>query len=394
MHTRSFLQVVVVILSIAAFIGCSSNDSPMEVSNDPGQSEELDLESSFGGYTKTDDAVAFDDSELLESEDDGIEAEDIMEDDPDVIDLGSRETTDIYSVRLAWGKLEGDSSSTDLVDWTGSITLSQDGAIVVERILRFERGDYIVRPRTERKLVELVSHTGPHWDGLLLTIFDPQDLLTDEKASVVNELTIKLGEFEVSYLLTDLDSLDEVIDVDDFGNQFSISTFMVEDFCPRGWIAGRWTHTAANRGVFRGHWRSRYGLSHGWLKGHFGVNDNGRKVFFGKYIGQNGEFRGLLRGHWDVAGDRPGGWFAGRWHGRNEIMGALRGVWSSRTDRATDMDNSTDESTLTDRGHGGFFHGEWKARCSDLLDDDFDSGSDDISDDTEPDEDEPLEDEV
>ncbi len=371
MRSRVLFPIVfcAIVLSFLAMTGCSSNDNPAGADNNSA-AEQLDLESSFGGYAMTGEEPGFGDDELLKNEDDGVEANDEVDEDPDLFDVASSDSTDVYSVRLSWGMLEGDSTVAALADWSGSISLSVDGAIVVERIVRFERDDYIVRPRADRMVVDLVSHTTAHFDGVLLTLYDPEDLLTSQnKASVVNELTIALGTFELTYLLSDLDSLDEIIDVDDAGNQLSIQAFRVTDFCPRGFISGRWAPTSAGRGVFRGRWTSRFGLSHGWLKGHWGTNDEGKQVFFGKYIGQNGEPRGLLRGHWDHAPDRPGGWFKGGWHGASGIAGGLRGVWSAPRNNGNDP-ALTDSAEFSQPGKAGFFHGKWRANCDGTIDDD------------------------
>lgn len=358
------------VLFLFAASGCSTNDNPAGTPESSVGEESLDLESSFGGYAMTDEDPGFGDDELLKNEDDGIEADDAIDADPVVVDMAATDSTDVYSVRLTWGMLEGDSSNTAITDWSGSISLNVDGAIVVERIIRFERDDFIVRPRTDRMVVDLVSQTGRHLDGVLITIFDPHgDVTAQDKSNVVNELTIALGDFEVTYLLTDLDSLDEIIDVDNLGNQFAIHAFQVTDFCPRGFLSGRWAPTSAGRGVFRGRWTSRYGLSHGWLKGHWGTNDNGKQIFYGKYIGQNGEFRGLLRGHWNHSPDRPGGSFNGRWHGEAGLVGGLRGVWSAPPHPAN-QPVMTESEEFNQRRPAGFFHGEWRANCDGSIDDD------------------------
>ncbi len=368
MRVRIVLNVLVCVGLLFLFAGCSSNDGPATApgADDGGQ---LDLESSFGGYNMSDEEVGFGDPELMKNENDGVAAEDAFGEDPAVLTLGADANTDVYSVRLTWGMLEYDSSVTDPTDWSGSIALAVDGAIVVERLIRFEPEDHIVRPRTDRKLVELVSSTAPGLDGVLLTLFDPRGDVA-AKTGEVNELKIRLGDFEVNYLLTDLDSLDEVIDVGTGGNQFAIHAFLVKDyFCPRGFLSGKWMPTGPDRGIFRGRWTSRFGLSHGFLKGHWGVNEEGNQVFFGKYIGRGGEFRGLLRGVWDHAPDRAGGTFHGNWHGRNSVAGALRGVWSAPA-WAGGGGDGTDAASFDRPAVRGFFQGEWRANCDASLDPD------------------------
>lgn len=375
-----------------AMVGCSRNDNPIVADGaDDSQEEALDLEASFGGYSYKDELPAFGDDELLEKENDGVEARDALEADPAVIDLGARPDTKVYSVRLAWGMLEGDSTVTDGRDWSGDISVI-NGAVIVNRILQFEDRDYIERPRDDRRLVSVVSHTGPRWDGLLLTILDPQSDLT-----VINELVIDLGDFEMRWLVSDLDSLEEIIDVDDRGNQFSITAFAVDEMiCPSGFIHGRWANTRDNGGVFRGRWTSRYGLSHGWLKGHYGVNDEGDNVFFGKYIGQGGEVRGLFRGSWGRADAVDhGGWFRGKWHNRGDVQGALGGRWFARPDRTMppSVDAAGDGNArpeFAERPNIGFFSGRWINNCDGSMDEETDpsdeSGEDEAGTDAAPDE--------
>ncbi len=362
------LLAITTISLVLFLVGCGDN-APNDALNSDPTDEEIDLNAEFGGYDTNDESPAFGDDDMMKNEDDGVDAQDAMDEDPEVISIGAAVTTDVYVVRLAWGLLEGDSSNTAVTDWSGSISVDQ-GAVVVERLLRFEKDDHIVRPRVDRTVIDLVSTTIPHWDGLLITVLDPID---DTLDAVENVLHISLGDFEISYTTLQLVELEEIHDVDLLGNQFSVNAFLVDEFpCGRGFLAGEWRHTNEFGGDFRGRWTTYTGLGRGNLKGRWGVNEEGVKVFFGKYINLNGEFRGLLRGHWGHGESRGCGWLRGAWHGNEEIKGLLRGVWKH------EWHGPVEESanSVAER-KGGFFHGRWFEACDPAaLVDEFAPGQD------------------
>lgn len=367
MKITKVLLALVTMTMVLFLVGCGEN-SPADSAGGLSEGEEnVDLNADFGGYETTDETPAFGVEDLAKSADDGIPAADAVADEPEVINLGVAPATNVYVVRLAWGMLEGDSSITTETDWSGSISVDR-GAIVVERIVRFEPGDYVVRPRTDRKVVDLVSKTAPHFDGLLITVLDPQD---DSLATVENVLRISLGGFETSYTAPQLAELGEIVDVDAAGNQFSIDAFLLREFpCGHGVLSGEWRHTTMNGGDFLGRWSSVGGENRGFVRGSWGVNEEGIRVFFGKYILADGTFGGLLRGHWGFAESRGSGFFRGAWHGENEIKGSVHGVW--RHEWRGNESNSAGE--IVD-GRRGFFHGRWIQACDpaevtdDLVDD-------------------------
>ncbi|MFH1277570.1 MAG: hypothetical protein ABIK65_04250 [Candidatus Eisenbacteria bacterium] len=347
-------------VSLVMFLfGCGEN-SPTDSGSIPDGEENVDLNAEFGGYEATDEAAAFGMGDLEKMAEDGVEAHDQVAEESEVVALGAAPATNVYVLRLAWGMLEGDSSVTVETDWSGSISVDR-GAVIVERVIRFEPGDYVVRPRTDRTVVDLVSKTAPHWDGLLITLLDPAE---DSLAQVENVLRISLGGFETSYTTVQLAELEEIIDVDLTGNQFSVNAFLVDEFpCGRGFLSGEWRHTNVEGGDFRGRWSSYDGENRGFVRGQWGLNEEGRKVFFGKYIFADGAFGGLLRGHWGFGESRGSGFFRGAWHGENEIRGLLHGVWRHEW-RGPDSgpNNGNRPGETLDRGRG-FFHGRWFRAC-------------------------------
>lgn len=356
---KASMQMLLALLALPLFLlaaGCGEN-SPADTNGTPGEEENLDLESEFGGYTATDEGVAFGDEDLAKEADDGEPADDPVEDEPEVQQLRDRLATNAYYLRIAWGMLEGDSSVTEPTDWSGSLRLDT-GAIVAERILRFEPEDHIVRPRTNRELLEIVSETGPHWDGVLVTILDPEDTLATEE----NKVAIALGPFELTLTMSELTSIDTIFDVDVAGNQVAITGGLLEDLpCERGFLSGAWIRSDFEGGAFRGRWTTVRGLGRGFMQGHWGVNDDGVNVFFGKYIGEGGEFRGLLRGRWGHGQNRGGGWLRGYWYDEEGApLGTLHGAWKHEWRGAPQAEAKRPD---------GFFHGRWKEACGPIDDD-------------------------
>jgi hypothetical protein len=351
MKIRKGLVLAAVAALVLGLAGCGEN-SPADTDNENAADDQpTDLESRYGGYTATDEMPAFGDAALLAEADDGEEAADPILESPEVLALGAEPTTRVYRLRLAWGMLEADSSNTVATDWSGSLRVER-GAIAVERVLRFEPEDHIVRPRTDPELLEVVSHTMPHWDGLVLMVLDPQDTLATEP----NRLTVALGPFQRIFSMDELAAIDTILDVDVTGNQFSISGERVEGPpCARGFLSGSWGRTEEGGGAFRGRWTSHRGFGEGFVQGHWGVNDDGACVLFGKYVDESGAFKGLLRGKWGPKHGRGPGWFRGVWYSEDERRsGVFHGVWKQewrgpRIDAASDPD--------------GFFHGRWKAAC-------------------------------
>ncbi|MFQ5499120.1 MAG: hypothetical protein ACE5FH_05575, partial [Candidatus Zixiibacteriota bacterium] len=284
-----------------------------------------------------------------------------------------------YHFRTVWGQLRYDSASIAATDWTGSLSISR-GAIIVRRLIHFEilGQDYIV-PRTSRDLVEWVSQTTVHNDGLAVDLFIPPvppiidstvtwvvDSLGDSTQIIAVDttiiasdpvtLTFTTGPYSRTFGLDELVALDTVVELAD-GNAVAFDAFRLDRMpCPRGFLAGRWGYNEDGNGRFKGVWMSKRGEITGYLRGHFGTNDRGEDVFFGKWVERSGRFAGFVRGEWnshpdprsvDNAEERAGGWF------RGAIFNADRmpiGVMHGRFRSADDDDK-------------GFFQGRWKLRC-------------------------------
>ena len=298
--------VVPALFALLALAGCGDDDGPGVVTTD--DYDAIDLDQAYGGLTMTDEQPAFDDPYLIA--DDGEAADDPLADDPAIHEMERRGQGNRFTfVRLVWGELDAaiDGPDGDRVDWTGSLHVDR-GVLIVRRVIRFERpGDSLVRPRPDRQTVGWNSHTGGHFDGLLIQVIErPQDVEGQEP----NLLHFATGPLTTSFPVADLAGLDQVIPVEPAGNAVHVVGFNLADpdSCPKGFVGGIWhanPDSLGEGGRFRGHWVGLHGLTEGYLRGRYGVNDAGERVFFGKYIGRRGQFRGLLTGTWQP-GDEAG----------------------------------------------------------------------------------------
>jgi hypothetical protein len=339
---------------LALLAGCSQDDITTDVAND--DYEAMDLEQAYGGLTMTDEQPAFGDPYLIaeDARDEGDAFRDPLADDPAVREMerhgqGARLTC----ARLVWGVLDAglDDPDGDLVDWSGSLSVDR-GILIVRRVILFERPlDNLIQPRPDRQTVTFNSHTGGHFDGLVIQIIERRQDIAGEEP---NQLHFATGPFTTSIPVVDLAAFDEIYAVEPEGNAVHVVGFTQSDpdTCPRGFLNGRWQDnpdSEAEGGAFRGRWVGRHGLGDGHLRGRYGVNDAGERVFFGKVIDPRGHVRGLLAGTWQP-GEEPGqGMFEGRWVNRQgTVEGVLNGRFATTPERP-----------------GGYFQGRWSALCDD-----------------------------
>ncbi len=334
---KRILQWSALLIVTSMLLTACSQEQPVEPGIDPNATGELSLEKDFGGFTTSDEAPMFNDEEVMAEAVEDAEAGDPLAAES-LLMADSQSAAKAYFLRLKWGLLEFDSTATASVNWSGSIVITR-GTLAALKKIAFERGDYIERPRNNRKEIAFSSVTKQHYDGLLLMIVDK-----DTVASA-GTLTITLGSYSRTLAYTELDSLDLIETLDAAGHQVSIVSRSREarPFAG-GFLEGRWVRTNRLGGEFHGRWISGEGGNAGTLHGIWGERRNGERVFFGKYIGNSGEFGGLLAGHWDYARGNQAGWFEGSWFDRNrEATGHLKGHF------------------LIGNGQGqrGFFAGRW-----------------------------------
>ncbi|HWR83047.1 MAG TPA: hypothetical protein VN285_07075 [Candidatus Deferrimicrobium sp.] len=357
--------------------GCS--EKPAEPTE-----ETLNLDADFGGYTASPEAPGFGDADLVEEAVSDSEFNDEVLGFERVNSVIADPQCGYYHFRAVWGRLHYDSTVTELTDWTGSLSVSR-GVEIIRRVIRFEpEQDYIVRPRTDPSVIEWVSRTSVHHDGIAVDIFVPRprlvidtvqvpqvDSLGDTSYVIVIDtvlgdtspvtVSFETGPYSRTFAVDELRSLDTVVYLDD-SNAVAFHAVEFNRYpCPRGFLAGNWGFDEEGRGRFRGVWWSR-GLPSRWeisgyVQGHFGQNSAGRDVFFGKWISRSGRFEGFLKGTYgripgpemadDNARKHARGWFAGRVFNADRLpIGALKGRFRSASAEPD-----------------GFFQGRWKLFC-------------------------------
>ncbi len=348
--TLSWMLVGLVGLSLS-LTGCnliSGSDETADNESLPEAPAELNL--IFGGYETTDEPIAFGDTKILDDYTDDIEeqVDDEIAEDPEVVRMRNRLQTDVYCLRITWGHLEREGDSP--LDWSGSANVIT-GAMVVRKAILFDAGDYIHRPREDRRLVEWTSYTYDHLDGVALMILDPETLITGE--AVVNQFTFQTGPFTRTFAMEELASIDTLITVDDSGNAIHfVGKLREPGFCRIGFTRGEWYRRGFDWGEFRGGWIDEDGDLAGHVQGMWGYDADGRNVMVGKYIDRNGNFLGLLRGTFEAgvasAGEGRHGWMRGHCYDENhEVQGTFRGRWKEPRGR----------------GQHGYFQAVWGMEC-------------------------------
>ena len=159
-------------LAVAIMPGCGSMDPEESSDSSP------TLTDDYGGFTTEDESPGFGDSDLLAAFPEDPQYDDEIRDHPQVVDARNRQGAKHYMLRIIWGNLAHPDStaepSTDcpVTDWSGSLEV-HGGVAVIQRLIRFDLGDEIVRRRSNAHLVEWISYTQPDLDGILFHIIDP-----------------------------------------------------------------------------------------------------------------------------------------------------------------------------------------------------------------------------
>jgi hypothetical protein len=304
----------------------------------------------YGGFTTSDEAPGFGDASLLAAYPEDRPFEDEMENNTEVKRGENDRGAVQYALRVVWGNIERRDSSlaaTDpcpVSDWSG--TLEVDGGVaIIKRLILFDRGDLIVKPRRGPRDIQWVSYTKDHVDGLLLKVIDLPDPPHKESANV---LTLTTPFYSREIPLTALDDYREFVVYDEC-NAISIVATRIEPLgCPKGFLDGSWVASSDTSGYFKGAWIGQQGTLMGHLRGVYEVLD-GERVLFGKWISSSGDFRGLLRGTWTPLENEegPDGLFEGRWVDETrEVRGFFAGHYA-----------------VCEHDTAGTFSGRWMKDC-------------------------------
>ncbi|HKW15388.1 MAG TPA: hypothetical protein VJS69_12945 [Candidatus Krumholzibacteria bacterium] len=353
-RNRTFASIALIsALAAWAFVGCEQSTGT-DTSNDVAtRTQSVNLNDPYGGYNTANEKAGFGDPYLLGNY--GGAAN-------NMVALADSDTTRDDHMRIqrfllvTWGNLQSDSTITSPTDWSGSLC-AENGIVRPLRTIRFEYPrDHLV-PGTSRSCVDWVSHTEPHFDGILFAFHHmPCDsLASDSLCAAPLSITFTTGPLTVTFNQDELKDLHKVIKVDDAGNAVAFNTIVREPHaCPNGFLAGQWKDVPGQRyaGIFRGEWTTENGLHSGFLHGVYGQNREGHNVFFAKWITDSGAFHGLMRGTYgegtNAASANADGWFSGVWISRElRMAGNVKGVWGQ---------GSGEDG-------GGFFRGVWGALC-------------------------------
>jgi hypothetical protein len=332
------------ILAAALMAGCE-----VFAPDEDGSGQPTDI-SYYGGFTTANEAPGFGDAGLLDGYTEDQPFADEMENDPDVRNGENNRRARQYALRIVWGNVERrDSSLADaepcpVSDWSGMLEID-GGVALVKRLILFDRGDSIVRPRRGPRAVQWVSYTKNHVDGLLLKIIDLPDPSRRESG---NTVTITTPFYSREIPLADLEDYREFVVYDDCNAISIVATRIEPRGCPKGFLEGRWITVTDTSGYFKGAWIGQYGRLMGHLRGVYKIQE-GVHVLFGKWITGSGDFQGLLRGTWKPLEKEggPDGLFEGAWADENlEVNGFFRGHYAICVDDTA-----------------GTFHGRWMKDC-------------------------------
>jgi len=267
----------------------------------------FDINDANGGYDTQDEPPGFGDGSFLTMFTEDEPANDSWSQDSGVNDMADNPSNVLSYARLLWGQLQFNPDISDTTDWSGSIWVDS-GALVVKRLIRFEPETDWIEERPLVTEIGVVSQTTVHNDGLLLQVINDEPGVGGE-----NLLHVELGELVYSIPVDSLDGYQEIVDVDDLGNQFSLYAIPKLD-CPNGFMGGIWVEGETDRGILRGGWFSWEGELMGYYRGHWGITEAGDSLFRGKLIDLDGNFWAMLRGHWvDHPLHHGDGEYYGRW---------------------------------------------------------------------------------
>lgn len=346
MNLKLLTAVIAAFLLTAFLVSGCIFDSSKKISGTDTEVTVPDLEEEFGGYTSTDEAPGFGDTEILNDFEEDQDIIDLLSTDPKIAEYMEDSLVEVYFLRITWGRLDLDTTITTVTDWSGSAQIDK-GVLVLMRTLCFDPGDYIHYPREDRQTLEWTSYTGPHFDGIYVAIVVPPG----DTSGLTGTLTFSTAPFSITLNYSELDSINVVYPAGQDGEEISFIGYKKQLVpCGNGFLEGRWTRTRQHEGVCEGKWINRDGTLAGHFQGTWGRRRGGEQVFFGKCIGPNGEFKWLIKATWRYSyshyEDR--GMFGGEWCDQyGHALGHLEGHFR----------------VGGEQGKKGSMQGQWKLLC-------------------------------
>ncbi|MBI3359192.1 MAG: hypothetical protein HY037_06415 [Nitrospirae bacterium] len=224
-------------------------------------------------------------------------------------DLACASSTDLetYGIRVRWGHFEKpgdgeDSSTSTVMDWSGSLTASSGQLTLIRTILFENNGTSAnrdqVQDQTDPTVLSFTSHTTHGYDGLLVRYQHCQPNTTDTLTFAAPNI---VPAFSKTWTLAELMKLNEIDeDVDANHDLFLIQSLRRDDQCEKrkGTINGVFFKVNERFGQIKGRVVSSGGDPVGHIKGFYAVkaDENGDHKFVAKFIAHDGKFKGILIG--------------------------------------------------------------------------------------------------
>jgi hypothetical protein len=351
MIPRKLLTLIFALGFIALLSGCSNNETSPSAGDG-------DISDDFGGFKPTDEEPAFGDEVIAAEMTADDDFNDPMQSSFDIESAFENDLADIYALRIVWGQLRYDPEVTEPTDWSGTLTVSR-GVEILRKVIKFEPSQDWIVLRDDPAVIEWVSQTTVHHDGIYVNIVVPPPDETDDTEPVT--VTFDTEPFSITFDVAELPALDTIYYLEDDSNAVAFHAFKVERIgCPKGFLAGQWGKDEEGNGIFFGKWLSQWDELMGHLNGTWGDGE-----FFGKYIDEHGRFEGLIKGRYHSGNSlspmhRRAGWFRGYYYdGDGNILGVLKGHYREVPRNST----------------MGFFQGRWRHYCNQIapVDDGFEN---------------------
>jgi len=346
--------VIAIAMTMIACGGMTSDVGELDavLSQDFGGLSEEDEEPMFGEEDTYADLEEADADPEAEHDSDPAEAEAESITDESVTDLededGERPERDravVFAIRAAWGRKHFDPADTALTQWNPTFT-TDCGVLGIRRLVRFDREDSVVRPRTGPQSASFVSATAPSFDGVVLALAIPAAERECVRTGTLTITSDALPEDIVLPLSPDFGNTRLRVEVEEH-REFVLMAQRVErrdgSRCIKGYVGGRWIRATnadgaiADKGRFYGRVLGPMGELRGHIRGVWGQpregRFEGRQVMFGKLIDVEGRFIGLMAGRYGE------GHWGGGWHLKpsyRNLHGFMGGLYEVAPDETFD----------------------------------------------------------
>ncbi|MDP8255918.1 MAG: hypothetical protein P9M14_09220 [Candidatus Alcyoniella australis] len=333
MRTYLCLTLIVALSLVASGCGLDAQDAGRTTAGDPWDGVDDD------NYDTDDENPGFGDEEILEMTQDE-QFDDPYADDPDFKnDVVDDQDVRVFNMRVVWGNLVFDPEFPEPLDYSGEISVSSGGLLVL-RTVYFEAHDSLIQ-RPERNVVSWDSTIYCCSDGLLLQIYALPD---EEQPGMEPMLNLRIGPYQREIPISDLEEMIQVEPSGAYNDAVAIAAFEDLDEGQTGFVSGRWRHKPEHvGGVFKAKWEDPDGALFGHQRGRWVPKGDDSGELRGKTIDLAGGFEGLLRGEYNnIEGN--GGEFEIDWLDRQrESIGSQHGRYYH----------------VSDNGGRGFMLGLW-----------------------------------